>query len=94
MDTSSIHHIEPRTYNSFSPPLSFRDLLPCERIKLDVQVHSWREAIREAGKLLLLSEAITPDYIDAMIRTAEDLGPYIVIAKGIAMPHASLILVL
>ena len=36
MDTSSIHHIEPRTYNSFSPPLSFRDLLPCERIKLDV----------------------------------------------------------
>jgi len=89
MDTLSSRRFEPETPNSIPQPFSFRDLLPNERIKLDVHVQSWREAIREAGKLLLLSRAITPDYIDAMIRTAEELGPYIVIAKGIAMPHAS-----
>ena len=81
--------MEPKPSNSSPKTLLFKDLLPRERIKLDVQVHSWQEAIREAGKLLLLSDAITPEYIDAMIRTAEELGPYIVIAKGIAMPHAS-----
>ncbi len=64
-------------------------MLPCERVNLDINVDTWQEAVRECGKLLLKTDAITPEYIDAMIRTAEDFGPYYVIAKGIAMPHAS-----
>jgi len=70
-------------------PLSLRELLPSERIRLDVRVGSWREAIREAGKLLLQSGAVTPEYIEAMVKVAEELGPYIAIAPGIALPHAS-----
>jgi mannitol/fructose-specific phosphotransferase system IIA component (Ntr-type) len=69
--------------------VSLAQMLPCERINLDVRVNSWQDAIRESGKLLLQTGAITPDYIDAMIHVTEELGPYIVIAKGIAMPHAS-----
>ena len=89
MDTSSSQHNISKLSSTPSQPLSFRDLLPRERIKLDVRVDTWQDAIREAGKLLLSSHSITPEYIDAMICTAEELGPYIVIAKGIAMPHAS-----
>jgi len=69
--------------------LSLSELLPRERIKLDVKVNNWQEAIREAGKLLFNSGAITSEYIEAMIKVAEELGPYIVIAPGIALPHAA-----
>lgn len=68
-------------------PLS--ELLPPERIELNVKVNNWQEAICKAGKLLFNSGAVTGGYIDAMIKLAEDLGPYIVIAPGIALPHAA-----
>ena len=68
---------------------SLSELLPSQRIKLDVKVNSWEEAIREAGKLLCDSHSVTPEYIEAMIKVAEELGPYIVIAPGIALPHAA-----
>jgi len=70
-------------------PLSLRELLPRERIGLDVKAGTWQEAVREAGKLLLESGAVTPEYIEAMVKVAEELGPYIAIAPGIALPHAS-----
>lgn len=68
---------------------NLKDALPAEQISLNVNAEHWRNAIREAGNLLLHAGAITSEYIDAMIQTANELGPYIVIAKGIAMPHAS-----
>ncbi|TZE82959.1 BglG family transcription antiterminator [Calorimonas adulescens] len=64
------------------------DLLTEKTIKLNVEVDNWEEAIREGGKLLLEAGKIEARYIDAMIKTAKQLGPYIVIAPGIAMPHA------
>ena len=69
--------------------ISVRDTLTRDRIKLDILVSTWQEAVREAGKILVETEATTPEYIEAMIKTAEELGPYIVIDEGIAMPHAS-----
>ena len=69
--------------------VTLAQMLTCDRVNLDVQVENWQDAVRECGKLLLQSDAITPEYIEAMIRTAEELGPYFVIAEGIAMPHAS-----
>lgn len=44
--------------------------------------------MRIGGELLEKSGAIEPRYIDAMINTVKEIGPYIVIAPGIAMPHA------
>lgn len=69
--------------------LSLSELLPSQRIKLDVRVNTWQEAIREAGKLLFDSGAVTYEYIEAMVKVAEELGPYIVIGPGIALPHAA-----
>lgn len=46
------------------------------------------EAIRIAGELLVKQSWISPAYIDEMIRSVDELGPYIVISPGIAFAHA------
>lgn len=68
--------------------LSLQDLLSVERIALRVPAADWRDAVRRVGRLLVASGAVEERYIDGMIRTVEELGPYIVIAPGIAMPHS------
>ena len=68
---------------------SLTELLPPERIRLDVRAGGWQEAVRDAGKLLFETDAVRFEYIDAMIKVAQELGPYIVIAPGIALPHAA-----
>jgi mannitol/fructose-specific phosphotransferase system IIA component (Ntr-type) len=68
---------------------SLVELLPGERIRLGVQVSNWQDAVREAGRLLFEGGAVTSGYIAAMVKVAEDLGPYIAIAPGIALPHAA-----
>lgn len=64
------------------------DYLSEQTIALSVRANDWREAIRVAGQLLVETGGVEPRYIEGMIRTAEELGPYIVIAPGIALPHA------
>ena len=56
-------------------------------ICLDVEVNTPDEAIRAVGKLLLDGEKIYEGYIDSMVDTYHQLGPYMVIAPGIAIPH-------
>lgn len=65
-----------------------KDLLWKDMIELDVAVYSWEEAVRRGGQLLLKAETIKEEYIDAMVDTVKDMGPYMVITKGVAMPHA------
>lgn len=57
-------------------------------ISIDVVVETAEEAIEAAG-LLLANEGIVEErYIDAMIKGFHDVGPYIVLAPQIAIPHA------
>ena len=67
---------------------TLKELIPAERIALDVEAPDWREAIRISGQLLVDTQVVEQRYIEAMIKTAEELGPYIVIAPQIALPHA------
>lgn len=46
------------------------------------------EAIISAGILLVNAGKIKSQYVDAMLDVYHELGPYIVIAPYIAMPHA------
>ena len=48
----------------------------------------WKDAVRQAGKLLIARGSAKEAYVDAMIRSVEELGPYMVIAPGIALAHA------
>ncbi|MBF2443116.1 BglG family transcription antiterminator [Listeria innocua] len=70
-----------------SPTLE--ELLPKERIIFKDSVADWHEAIRVASKPLHQEGYISGNYQQAMIENIEKLGPYIVIAPGIALPHAS-----
>lgn len=53
-----------------------------------VSLPTWQEAVRAAGRLLVQSQAAEEAYIEAMVRMTEEMGPYIVITTGIAIPHA------
>ena len=59
-----------------------RDMLNEKTVLLNWIASDWKEAIRIGGKMLVDVQACEPKYIDAMIRFAEELGPYIVIGKG------------
>ena len=48
----------------------------------------WEEAIRRGGKLMIDAGFVEPRYIDAIVQNHKDIGPYFVVAPGIAMPHA------
>lgn len=57
-------------------------------IALGLNVGDWREAVREAGSLLVKAGGVEPCYVEAMVQMVQEIGPYIVIAPGVALPHA------
>lgn len=68
--------------------MELKDLLTREQVAVHVPAKDWRDAVRQVGRLLVSNGAVEERYIDGMIHTAEELGPYIVVAPGIAMPHS------
>ena len=57
-------------------------------VRLKVSVANWEEAIRVGTDLLVESGAVEPRYYDAIIENCNNLGPYFLVAPGLAMPHA------
>lgn len=49
---------------------------------------NWEDAIVSSSQGLLKQGFIEQSYIDSMIDSVKEFGPYIVIAPNIAMPHA------
>uniref|UniRef100_A0A7C3RQR4 Ascorbate-specific PTS system EIIA component n=1 Tax=Dictyoglomus thermophilum TaxID=14 RepID=A0A7C3RQR4_DICTH len=58
------------------------------RIEILDRVDTWEEAVRIGGKLLEKDGIVEPNYIDKMIEVCKELGPYVVIAPRVAIPHA------
>lgn len=58
------------------------------RVLILKAVSNWAEAVRLAGNLLSKNGIVDDKYTDAMIRVTKELGPYSVVAPGIAIPHA------
>ena len=56
-------------------------------IKLQQSCSSWRETFELAGCALVDSKRTTAQYTQEMIQAFEELGPYMVIAPGIALAH-------
>lgn len=56
-------------------------------IKLQQSCSSWRESFELAGSALVDSKRTTAQYTQEMIQAFEELGPYMVIAPGIALAH-------
>ncbi|MCL2574024.1 MAG: PTS sugar transporter subunit IIA [Defluviitaleaceae bacterium] len=57
-------------------------------IALNQNAATWQDAITLTGGLLYKNGNIDYSYIDAMIENVEKLGPYIILGKNIALPHA------
>lgn len=65
-----------------------KDLLTDKTIKTNVEAKSWEDAVRIGGELLVQNDCVEPRYVEAMVRNVKEIGPYVVIAPGVAMPHA------
>lgn len=65
-----------------------KELLTKQTIQFNKRVSNWEEAIRVTAEPLLTQKVINQGYVDAMIENVNELGPYIVIAPNIALPHA------
>ncbi|WP_149094941.1 BglG family transcription antiterminator [Paenibacillus terrae] len=71
---------------SHSPMLS--ELLTVDKIRFTDAPLDWKEAIQLAAKPLEEQNYITPDYTQAMINRVLEIGAFIHVGKGIAIPHA------
>jgi|SRR5699024_3005842 len=64
------------------------NLLTEDMIQIEEKESDWKSAIRLASIPLLRKKIIKERYIEAMINNVNNLGPYIVLAPKIAVPHA------
>ncbi|MET3505417.1 BglG family transcription antiterminator [Halalkalibacter oceani] len=64
------------------------EILTKDKIQFAESANSWQEALQMAAAPLLADQSISQGYIDTMIENVHQMGPYIVIAPGIALPHA------
>ena len=68
---------------------SLTDLLKEELIQQVDSVSTWQGAVDLAAQPLLTHGYIEESYIQAMIASINETGPYIVLAPKVAVPHAS-----
>ncbi|MDA3812091.1 MAG: PTS sugar transporter subunit IIA [Spirochaetaceae bacterium] len=69
--------------------MGFTDYIKKERAVIcALEVNNWEEAIIKGGQILVDKGAATKEYLETIVRKCKENGPYIVIAPGIAMPHA------
>ena len=65
-----------------------QNLLSEENVSFHYPAETWEDVIRHGGQLMVDAGFTDPTYTEAMIDVVRDMGPYIVLAPGLAMPHA------
>lgn len=65
-----------------------KDLTNEKLIKLRIQAKDWEDAIRQAAKPLVDEGKAKQSYVEDMINGIKEVGPYIVLTKHVALPHA------
>lgn len=64
------------------------EVLSASQAAVKVKVTKWEDAVRATGRLLVNCGFAEERYIEGMLTLTRELGPYIVLAPGIAIPHA------
>jgi len=59
-----------------------------QKIKTQVVAEDWQDAIRKAGALLVAAGSCEQAYVEAMVQSVKELGPYIVLTPHVALAHA------
>ncbi len=65
-----------------------QNLLSEDNVSFHYPAETWEDVIRHGGQLMVDAGFTEPTYTEAMIDVVRDMGPYIVLAPGLAMPHA------
>lgn len=63
-------------------------ILENEYIRTDVEANSWREAVQMAGDILVQLKECDQEFIYQMVKTVENLGPYMILLPDVALFHA------
>lgn len=69
--------------------LDLSDILKPEFMRFEIEAKDWKDSIVKSSRILFENDIIEERYTEAMIRNIEEYGPYIVVSKGAAIPHAS-----
>jgi len=64
------------------------EIIDNKRVTFAQKAENWEDAIRMSCKLLIEDGTIDPGYADEIINTVKEMGPYIVLMPGFALPHA------
>lgn len=64
------------------------DLLSRETVRIHDVVTGWEDAVRLAAQPLIRKRVIEERYVEAMLQMVREMGPYMVIAPLVAVPHA------
>jgi PTS system ascorbate-specific IIA component len=66
----------------------FKEIVEKKHFSFHEGFDDWRDAVRAACAPLLADGTIEKEYPEIIIQKVEELGPYIVIAPNICIPHA------
>lgn len=64
------------------------ELLQKENVRIVDRANGWKDAVRKSVMPLEEGGYVKPEYKEAIISGIEKLGPYIVVAPAVALPHA------
>lgn len=59
-----------------------------ENLKISKEKMDADTALRVIGRILVESKSVKPEYVENMIASYKEFGPYFVIAPGVAIAHA------
>ena len=65
------------------------ELVSLQNIRTQVAVSDWKQAIRKAGEPLVENGDILEKYVEDMIASVIEMGPYMVLTKGFALAHSA-----
>lgn len=69
--------------------VSLDDVVRPEVVRIGVEARTREEAIRAVGRILVECGIAEERYTDAMLSVCNQLGPYVVLVPGVAIPHAA-----
>ena len=65
-----------------------KDMVSEKLIRLQIEADNWEDAVRQAAQPLVDENKAKMSYVDDIIKGVKEMGPYIVLTKHVALPHA------
>lgn len=65
------------------------EIISLDSILIHQRASDWKEAVSIAGRTLVKNGQVTERYIEMMIESVENLGPYIVLLPKFALAHSA-----